>query len=270
MIPLSDGNLLDGDLLPWALGLRSLGFLLSLPFGELLGILPRFFLAVGLGFILQPLCPTLGDITGETFILEFVIGFILGAPLRLLSDLSEMLGELIDSARGQTISAVLDPLSGQGVSDLATVVRSAAVVIAVCGGALEISVLGLADSVRHASPGTVQISPFTFQEVLSVGGNVVLKGLQMSGVWFGAFLMIEVMCAITSRVMTGLSFSQTSHLLKSCVTFTLLAMLLARVEGGSLAGLVKACLARTLVGERSLLGESPDMKASLEGSRESL
>lgn len=238
---------LGSEMVPWALALRSFGFLLSLPFGELLTIVPRFFLAVGLGVILQPESGDSGGVDEITLIFEFVIGFLLGAPLRLLSDVGEMLGEVIDGARGQTISAVLDPLNGQGASDLATIVRSAAVVLAVWEGAIEVSLQGLAESVRRNPPGIWAISPSLALEILDVCGSALLKGFQIGAIWFGAFLMIEVICAIASRLVVGLSFSHTSHLVKSLVTFILLAILLARGESGILAAFVEGCLPRSLL-----------------------
>jgi len=231
-----------------ALALRSFGFILSLPLGELLETLPRFCLAAGMGLALRPLVIGVAEINGVSLLFEFVIGFILGAPLRLISDVSEMVGELLDTARGQTVSAVLDPLNGQGVSDLATIARSASIAFALFGGALDISVKSLGDSVRHVPPGMWRLSPHLPVEILTVGGDLVMAGLRIGAVWFGAFLMIEIVCAMASRLVTGLSFSQMGYLLKSVVTFLLIAILLTQGGVSSIADIVRATSPRWSLG----------------------
>jgi type III secretion protein T len=245
-----------------ALALRSFGFILSLPLGELLGTLPRFCLAAGMGLALRPLVIGTAEINGATLVFEFVIGFILGTPLRLISDVSEMVGELLDTARGQTVSAVLDPLHGQGVSDLATIARSASIAFALLGGALDISVKSLADSVRHVPPGMWSLSPHLPVEILNAGGNLVMSGLRIGAVWFVAFLMIEILCAMASRLVTGLSFSQMSYLLKSIVTFFLIAILLAQGGVNSIADIVRATSPRSSLGTaRSSTGGAKEPEA---------
>ena len=216
-----------------SLALRSFGFIISLPLGEALSTFPRFFLAVGLAVVLYPVAKVSGELSALSLVIEFVIGFVLGAPLRFVVDVSEMVGELIDTSRGQTISAVLDPLHGQGNSDLAVLAKNGAVVCALTAGALELSIGGLARSVSVMPIGSLFQDEWFVQGLIRSATFLVVEGMRICAVWVGAFLLIDLGCAMTSRLVSGLSFSQTSGVLKMIVTFILLMMFMS--EGGRLS-----------------------------------
>lgn len=230
-----------------ALAVRSFGFIVSLPVGEALSTFPRFLLAVGMGAVLYPGATVSEDLSPFSLIAEFVIGFVLGAPLRFVVDVSEMVGELIDTSRGQTISAVLDPLHGQGNSDLAVLAKNAAVVCALTAGALEISLGGLARSVSVMPIGALIHDASFVQGLLKSATFLLVEGMRICAVWVGAFLLIDIGCAIASRLISGLSFCQTGGVLKMVVTFILIIVFMS--EGGRLT---LQDLAGSLVPWRSL------------------
>ena len=213
--------------------LRCFGFIVSLPFGEAIQSFPRFFLSVGLGIALFPVASISGDLTPFSLIVEFVIGFIRGAPLRLISDVSEMIGELVDTARGQTISSVIDPLHGQGNSDLGVVAKNGAVVCALYLGALEISLGGLARSVHAIPLGASFVEESFARGLVRSLTFLVVEGMRVCAVWMGAFLVIDLGCALASRLLSGLSFTQTGGILKMLVTFIL--MMVVVTEGARLS-----------------------------------
>jgi flagellar biosynthesis protein FliR len=216
-----------------ALALRCFGFIISLPLGEALNTFPRFFLAVGLAVALHPVALVSGELSAISLVVEFVIGFVLGAPLRFVVDVSEMVGELIDTSRGQTISAVLDPLHGQGNSDLAVLAKNAAVVCSLAVGALEISLGGLARSVSVIPIGTLLHNEALVQGLLKAATFLGVEGMRMCVVWLGAFLLIDLGCSIASRLISGLSFTQSGGVLKMIVMFVLLMVFMS--EGGRLS-----------------------------------
>ena len=205
--------------------LRCFGFIISLPFGETLQSFPRFFLAVGLGIALEPVAHVSSEITPITCMVDFVVGFMLGAPLRFIADVSEMVGELIDTARGQTISAVIDPLHGQGGSDLSIIAKNGAVVCALSLGALDVSLEGLARSVQVIPLGGAHVDESFAQGLARSLSFLVVEGLRICAVWMGAFLLIDIICAFCSRLLSGLSFSQSAGVLKMVVTFLLIVVL---------------------------------------------
>lgn len=213
-----------------ACALRCFGFLLSVPFGEALQSFSRFFLALGLGAALCPVAAISGDVVPISLIFNFAIGFILGAPLRFVVDVSEMIGELIDGARGQTISSVIDPLHGQGGSDLAIIAKNGSIVCAIYFGALEISLQGLARSLQ-----VIPLGVFHIEEPLAEGlarsvSFVIEEGMCVCAVWMGAFLLVDIVCGLASRLVSGLSLSQAGGVIKMMVTF-LLVVVLAQAGG---------------------------------------
>jgi flagellar biosynthesis protein FliR len=219
------------DLAHAALALRCFGCLMSLPLGEALTAFPRFLLAVGLGLLIFPLERDVAHLPPLTLLTEFVIGFVLGAPLRCVADVSEMIGELLDTARGQTISAVLDPLNGHSGSDLATVLKISSVVVALMSGALEVVVGALARSIEVVPLGSPAFEGALIHGVASSGAFLLGEGMRLCAVWVGAFLLIDITCSILSRVMRGLAFTQTAALLKMMVLFLLLLMFLSQRAG---------------------------------------
>jgi type III secretion protein T len=244
-----------------ACALRCFGFIISLPFGEALNNVPRFFLAVGLSAALYPVATVSDEVTSLALIFNFALGFMLGAPLRFIADVSEMIGELIDTARGQTLSSVIDPLHGQGGSDLAIIAKNGAVVCAISFGALEVSLGGLVRSCQVIPLGVVHIDQSFAQGFARSLSFVVIEGFRVCAVWMGAFLLIDIVCAFCSRLLSGLSFTQAGGVVKMVVTF-LLVVVLAQ-EGGRIS---LAELERLLLPWKSMSSAPPIVSGSLSGS----
>jgi flagellar biosynthesis protein FliR len=162
-----------------ACALRCFGFILSLPFGEALQSFPRFFLAAGLAAALYSAAVVSSDVTPLSLIFNFAIGFMLGAPLRFVVDMSEMIGELIDTARGQTIASVIDPLHGQGGSNLAIISKSGAIACALSLGALEVSLGGLARSLQVIPLCILQIDESFAQGLARSLSFIIVEGLRV-------------------------------------------------------------------------------------------
>jgi flagellar biosynthesis protein FliR len=243
-----------------ACALRCFGFILSLPFGEALQNFPRFFLAAALAAALFSAAVVPSDVTPLSLMFNFAIGFMLGAPLRFVVDMSEMIGELIDTARGQTIASVIDPLNGQGGSNLATISKSGAIACALSLGALEVSLGGLARSVQVIPLGILHIDESFAQGLARSLSFIIVEGLRVSAVWMGAFLLIDIVCAFCSRLLPGLSFIQAGGVIKMVVTF-LLVVVLAQ-EGGRLS---LSDFERVLLPWRSLSSSPPLASSSLGG-----
>lgn len=219
-------NLATDPMVAAALALRCFGCVVSLPIGEALSLFPRFLLAVGFSLCMLPLVSVADGLSPLSLVIEFVVGFVLGAPLRCVTDIAEMVGELIDTARGQTISAILDPLHGQGASDLATLAKSASVVVAITCGGLEGVVIALARSIEVIPLGAPVQEPNLVHSVLRSGTFLLLEGMRLCAVWVGAFLLIEIGCSIASRVMSGMTFTLTATILKMLATFLVLLLVL--------------------------------------------
>lgn len=233
-----------------AIVFRCFGFIVSLPLGDALSTVPRLFVALAFAFALSSSAVFATDLHPAALIFEFAIGFVLGAPLRFVADVSEMVGELIDTARGQTISSVIDPLHGQGSSDVATLAKVGATALAIYSGALNAAVDGLAYSFSVVPVGHLVVDDSLARSVLKTGLFLLGEGLRISAVWMAAFLLIDMGCALAARLFSGLSFSQTGGVVKMVTTFLLLIVLLtegARVSRGRLHELLQVRPLRVVV-----------------------
>jgi flagellar biosynthetic protein FliR len=204
----------------------------SLPLGESIGFLPKLFLAMGISVAITPFVPTPEQFSVWLMLGEFVLGLLVGTPFRVLVDLSEAFGELIDTSRGQTIAAVNDPLNGPAVSDLATLCKIAATTVALNLGALEVCVESLAESYRSIPVGVTADLELLSRGLLAGGMRLVGSMLVACAVWLVAFLMIDCVACFAARVARGLSFNAFGSLLKMTVTGILLGVLVVSSDRG--------------------------------------
>jgi flagellar biosynthesis protein FliR len=211
---------------------RTLGVTISLPLGDALGVLSKLMVAVGISLAIVSFVPVPETITLWILLGEFVLGLLVGAPFRVLVDLAETLGELIDTARGQTIAAVNDPLNGHAVSDLATLAKIAATAVAINLGALEVCVESLRESYRAVPIGAVIDFDLLSRGLLLRGSELLSSMLVTCALWLVAFLLIDVIACFAARVSQGLSFSCFGSLLKMIVTCVLLGVVVVSSERG--------------------------------------
>jgi len=138
-----------------------------------------------------------------------------------------MFGELVDTARGQTIGAVTDPLGTGAQSDLANIARISTLVWCLTCGGLESAVRALAESFEVFRPGCgfAGIGQALFAGELSTLGGMAVSSLNLTLAWCGAYLMIEVLLGLCGQVVTRVGFSTSGHLLKIVITYVLLFML---------------------------------------------
>ena len=234
----------DAVMLIAVVSARCFGVFVSLPWGEALQIIPRLFLSIGLGALLSGDLPSGAQLSVVSCLWEFGLGVLLGAPLRFLVDCAEMFGELIDTARGQTISAVVDPLSGQGASDLANVSKAAAALLTVQLGGLEFAVDGIARSFELLPCGTPWLGAVEAESFVRWALAVLAAVFQISSVWFGAYIVTDIVTALAARLVKGIQCTVIGSLMKLVFTCIL---------GGVLLGLARDMSPDAL---QRLLGEA--------------
>lgn len=205
-----------------ALAARCFGVAVCLPLGDALQALPRLCVAIAWGLALLGAVPAMAELSALSCLWEFAVGVLLAVPLRLVSDSAEMFGELVDTARGQTISSVIDPLGGQGASDLAALCRVAAVAAAVHMGALELSVRELAASYQFFPLGAPWRGVWHATDLFGWSTALVGGVLALSSIWLAAFLMVDVVAAAAARLVRGLQFSLAGSTAKALLAFLLL------------------------------------------------
>lgn len=209
---------------------RTFGMLLSLPTGEGLQTLPRLFIAVCFAAALAPLVPAQNGFAIYHVGLEFLIGLLIAVPLRFMAEAAAMFGELIDTARGQTIGSVVDPLNGQQGSDMATLTRLAMITLAIQLGAFERCVEAIAASYDALPIGAALLYEDLLSSILRQGVAIVTVALSFSSTWLVAYLVTDIAAGVMAKVSQGLQFTSTATVVKMIVTFILLMNLLVNPQ----------------------------------------
>ncbi len=201
---------------------RTFGLLISLPTGDALQTLPRLFIAVCFAAALAPGVAMPDEFSWYRLIPEFLIGLLIAAPIRILAESGEMFGEIIDTARGQTIGSVMDPLNGQQVSDMATLTKLAVTILAIQLGGFDLCVAALKRSYDAFPLGGLEVGNDYLTTILRSGLEIVGAALAFSSVWLLAYLVTDLTAALFTKVSQGLCFSTTANVVKMVLTFLLL------------------------------------------------
>ena len=133
---------------------------------------------------------------------------------------------------------------------MAVLAKSASVVVALMCGALEVVVGALARSIEEIPLGSPAHDPSLMRGLARSGAFLLTEGMRLCAVWLGAFLLIDIACAFLSRVVSGLTFTQTAGLLKMFVLFLLLVALLTEGVARSPDGISRVVAPWEWGGER--------------------
>jgi flagellar biosynthesis protein FliR len=214
-----------------AVAARIFGLFVGLPLGDSLQTIPRLFIAAIWGAALAPEDSWLEPISPIRCGVEFLIGLLAAMPLRFLIESGAMFGELLDTARGQTIASITDPLNGQQVSDLTTIVRVGVTTFAVFLGAFEHLLSLLRRSYVMLPFGTSFLDSAALAGIMRGGVQVMEASVLLSSTWLVGYLLCDLVCALLSKALQGLSFSTTGAVMKLIITVMLLINLLRDTSG---------------------------------------
>ncbi len=213
---------------------RAFGLLVTLPMGDALSMLPRLLIAVCFAMSVAPSLTSPGTLAlpstpGATMLgFEFLTGMLLALPAKFLTEAAEMLGEVLDTTRGQTIGSVVDPLNGQAVSDMATLLRLGVLVLVVSLGGIDSCVKELTGSFLAIPVGGVALTAAPLEDVIRRGVSAVTGALSIGSVWLLGYLMVDIGTAVLAKVVQGMYFTSTATVVKMVLTFILLATILDR------------------------------------------
>ncbi len=223
--------------------LRSIAAMAVLPLGgDLLSLGLKLYLAALCAFCLVPTVDNF-SLSVTVFVLfeNLVLGMILGLPLVLAVQAAEWVGELFDSARGQTMGAILDPAQG-APSMVSLSAASVARATLLGAGVLPSFVLRLHESLV-AFP---LLNPFSESiqfvgEKLAVFLAVYCSEVLRSGVPLALlFLAIECVFAVAAKLLPGISLSTESFALKLGLGFLILRALAGSTLSEAALGLATA------------------------------
>lgn len=196
---------------------RTFGFMVSMPFGDAVSTMPRLFVSVILGSALTDGAGSMAEGGGMLVGREVAIGYILGYPFRFVTDVADLMGELLDAARGQTIASIMDPLNGPTASDLATIVRIAACALALHLGALSSGCRVLQLSYEVLPPSLCFDLLEISKRALANSGAFVGALLSAFISFVASFLAIDIIAAISARVCSHISFATVAQATKLLV-----------------------------------------------------
>ena len=155
---------------------------------------------------------------------EFLLGLILALPALMVVVVAEMLGELYDFARGQTLAAAYDPTLAQSISSSAQLFRQVA---ALC--LLTAPGLGLTLGSYFHSLDYLPNANLLFSESETVGAWAI----RYICLWLAVaaqtalpvtliFLSIDLALGFIARILPSLSVSTEGFVLKSALGLVLL------------------------------------------------
>jgi flagellar biosynthesis protein FliR len=209
-----------------ALFARVLGVVIGIPFGDTVARIPRVMIAAGVTVAIadniEPMRLPLFTVP-----VELLIGYILAAPVRLAVESSQMFGELLDTARGQTVGSVLDPLGSGAASDLAVIARISSLAWALHIGGVEAIVRMLIAGLDVYPPGGGTMGIAATLVSFETRALAVFAGaaFRLGVVWCVGYLMIELLCAFCAQVVGKLSCSTAGQILKALFTYIVLLLL---------------------------------------------
>jgi flagellar biosynthesis protein FliR len=206
---------------------RIFGLFVGLPLGDALQTLPRLFISVLLALALGDSCKV-SEYSSLLFLIpEFITGLIIAAPVRFLTESAEMFGELLDTARGQTIGSIIDPLNQQQSSDMAAFSRLVVITLSIQLGLFDRAMASVAESYHVLPAGGLFSSRVDLFSFVAGGVSVVGIAIRFSAVWLVAYLITDIISALLAKVSHGMNFTTTATLVKMVITFLLLLNLVS-------------------------------------------
>lgn len=154
----------------------------------------------------------------EVFLFEIVVGltlaFILGLPFMI----ANVIGELIDTQRGETISSIIDPASGTEASELAVFLSYIVCMVFLSqGGMYQLSTI-FAQS-YHLLPLGQGFSSFNSLALGEWLNSMVLKGVILAAPIIVTLFITEVALGLYSRFCPQLNAFSLSLAIKSTIAF---------------------------------------------------
>lgn len=207
---------------------RALGMVVLLPIErDLAGWLGGFSFAALLGVFFAPQVAAGAAFSWGALPFEFITGGILALPLALSIAAAVMFGELIDVARGQSLSELYDPLNGSSSSTLAILFRQYLWISLLLSGMLEVLLTAFSKSFNALPDAGLLVSKLTeiAPLMLSRIGQTLTELLILLVPLVLAFFFIEMLMGFFSKALPRVSLQTESFLIKSGMAYLFLHFL---------------------------------------------
>lgn len=202
--------------------LRACGMMAVLPFGgDSFAQILRVSLAAGIALIYGPYVTSYEGAGVVALIAEFILGVIIALPTAITVSLAEMMGELLDNGRGQSLARLYDPNSGQDSHSVLSVLGKWwvwGVILSL--GALEANLVALISSFNFIPSRGFNINNFSEigLNLLTIVSTMLVNFLLAFMPFAILFLVIDLAFGFFSRLVSNLSTSGESFMVKTIAT----------------------------------------------------
>lgn len=210
-----------------ALFLRAIGLLILLPLGGAgVGHLMRASLALCLAIVFFE--PLKGSAIGiNDLVFEFFIGMLIGLPTALVVGAAAMWAELVDSGRGQSVSLLYDPLSGQTSNASTSLARYAVWASILVLGVLEQLIGAYAASLDSFVVGASVALPWDVlgEEYLKVLMPILTQTFQLYLPFGIVFLFVDFGFGVIGKLVPQLNPFGETFLLKTLASIAIVVLI---------------------------------------------
>ncbi|MBG5920527.1 MULTISPECIES: type III secretion system export apparatus subunit SctT [Providencia] len=154
----------------------------------------------------------------EVVVYELTIGVVIAFMLALPFMIASVIGELIDTQRGETISSIVDPASGSESSELAVFISYIICMIFLSQGGMVLLVKTFAQSYQTLpfAAGFAQFNSLPIGEWIN---QMVVKGVTLASPILVTLFISEVALGLYSRFCPQLNAFSLSLAIKSIIAF---------------------------------------------------
>nr|ELR5114508.1 type III secretion system export apparatus subunit SctT [Providencia stuartii] len=155
----------------------------------------------------------------EVVMYELAIGLVIALILALPFMIANVIGELIDTQRGETISSIVDPASGTEASELAVFISYIVCMVFLSQGGMLVLAKTFAQSYQLL-PFAAGFSQFNSLPLGEWMNQMVVKGVVLAAPILVTLFISEVALGLYSRFCPQLNAFSLSLAIKSFIAFT--------------------------------------------------
>lgn len=146
----------------------------------------------------MPKLPLDLSLLGKAAVFEFFIGMLLGLTVRLTMTAAETAGTLMGTTMGMGFAGSIDPSYGEEVLATGFLLESIAALMFFSLGCHHVLLSAVAASF-HAAPIGAPINAAWRGSALSIGTDLIARGLQIAAPVIGSMFIVQVGTAFVSR-----------------------------------------------------------------------
>lgn len=197
-----------------------------------ISVFVRMAISLLLTIIISPIAPSIKTpITSYNFFLSIainlVVGIFIGFLTKLVLDIAQAAGEIMDHQLGLNSTSLFDPAAGQ-IPTLAVFFRTLAIVIFMYCGGLEATLITFVKSFELFPLTAIDFSAFhiNVQQVIHLTGNIMVIGVIGASPVMIVIVFMDIVLALMSRAAQQINPFSLSFSLKPVVGLLVILLIL--------------------------------------------